>query len=158
MMVSKHCEQQGIAPGKFRDVAAQAILARNGISIIWTYLRTQLPFAYVHLVTFLVNLNNLVVAVKCGMVLSMAIKATAWSQCVNQVLFLFIVPPLYQGLLGISHVIHDPFGEDLLDFPVMAFQEYNNESGLTMTGSGYLCPSLRMSPPPLQPASAANAL
>jgi hypothetical protein len=126
MLVAKICEDLEIAPGKYRDVAMECISARNGISLIWTYLRTQLPFAYVHLVTFLVNLNNLVVSVKCGMVLSMAIKATAWSQCVNQVLFLFIVPPLYQGLLGISHVIHDPFGEDLLDFPVMAFQEYTN--------------------------------
>merc|ERR1719456_52248 len=136
MINSKLCDKINLPPGKYRDVAAECVGARNGISLIWTYLRTQLPFAYVHLVTFLVNLNNLVVSVKCGMVLSMAIKAEAWSQCVNQVLFLFVVPPLYQGLLGISHVIHDPFGEDLLDFPVMAFQEYNNEGALVITGHG----------------------
>jgi len=145
MLVAKLSDELCIAPGKYRDVAMECVAARNGISLIWTYLRTQLPFAYVHLVTFLVNLNNLVVSVKCGMVLGMAIQAHSWSQCVNQILFLFIVPPLYQGLLGISHVIHDPFGEDLLDFPVMAFQEYTNESAVTVTGAGYKCPALRQS-------------
>lgn len=150
MLVARMCEDLNIAPGKYRDVAMECVNARNGISLIWTYLRTQLPFAYVHLVTFLVNLNNLVVSVKCGMVLAMAIKAEVWSQCVNQVLFLFIVPPLYQGLLGISHVIHDPFGEDLLDFPVMAFQEYTNESAVVVTASGWRCPALKVpwGPPP----------
>jgi len=142
MLLAKICGDMQLPPGKYRDIAMECVSARNGISLIWTYLRTQLPFAYVHLVTFLVNLNNLVVSVKCGMVLSMAVKTESWSQCVNQVLFLFIVPPLYQGLLGISHVIHDPFGEDLLDFPVMAFQEYANESCVTVTGSGWKCPAL----------------
>jgi len=145
MLVAKICDDLNLPPGKYRDVAMECLQARTGVSLIWTYLRTQLPFAYVHLVTFLVNLNNLVVSVKCGVVLSMAIKAEAWSQCVNQVLFLCIVPPLYQGLLGISHVIHDPFGEDLLDFPVMAFQEYTNEAAVTVTNSGWKCPALQRS-------------
>merc|ERR1719440_322504 len=73
----------------------------------------------------------------------MNIKAEVWSECINQVLFLCVVPPLYQGLLSISHVIHDPFGEDLLDFPVMAFQEYMNEASVVISGSGNLCPALK---------------
>merc|ERR1719506_2190762 len=143
MLVAKLSDEFGIAPGKYRDVAMECVAARNGISLIWTYLKTQLPFAYVHLVTFLVNLNNLVVSIKCGVVLAMAMKAEAWPQCVNQLLYILVVPPLYQGLLGISHVIHDPFGEDLLDFPVMAFQEITNESCVSVTGWGYMCPALR---------------
>jgi hypothetical protein len=143
MVVAKLTEELDLPPGKYRDVALECVAARNGISLIWTYLRTQLPFAYVHLVTFLVNLNNLVVSVKCGVVLAMAMKAEAWPQCVNQLLYILVVPPLYQGLLGISHVIHDPFGEDLLDFPVMAFQEITNESCVSVTGWGYMCPALR---------------
>jgi len=142
MLSAKICGDVGMPPGRYRDIAMECVSARNGISLIWTYLRTQLPFAYVHLVTFLVNLNNLVVSFKCGMVMAMAMKAGSWSQCVNQVLFLFVVPPLYQGLLGISHVIHDPFGEDLLDFPVMAFQEYTNESCVSVIRHGHKCPAL----------------
>merc|ERR1740133_434649 len=81
--------------------------------------------------------------------MALSVKAELYSQCVNQVLFLLVVPSLYQGLLGISHVIHDPFGEDLLDFPVMAFQEYMNESSVTMSGAGMKCPALakNWSPP-----------
>jgi hypothetical protein len=144
LLNAKACHEHNLPEGKYRDIAAECLFARNGISTIWTFLRTQLPFAYVHLVTFLVNVNNLVVAVKCGILSSMAIKEEIWSQLVNQVLFLFVVPPLYQGLLGISHVIHDPFGEDLLDFPVMAFQENLNESAFSLTSSGWKCPALKM--------------
>jgi hypothetical protein len=153
MLNSKICEEHNLPPGKYRDIAQECVLARNGISLIWTYLRTQLPFAYVHLVAILVNLNNLVTSVKCGMSMALGIKTEVYSECVNQILFLFVVPPLYQGLLGISHVIHDPFGEDMLDFPVMAFQEYMNEGCLITTGSGLRCPALRESwnPSPPQP-------
>ena len=43
--------------GKFRDIAGECRKARHGISVIWSYLRTQLPFAYVHLVARLANCN-----------------------------------------------------------------------------------------------------
>ena len=33
------------------------------------YLKTQLPFAYVHLLTLLVSLNTQVVSIKCGAVI-----------------------------------------------------------------------------------------
>ena len=34
---------------------------------------------------------------------------------------LVLVPLIYQGLLSISVVIYDPFGPDVLDFPVVAY-------------------------------------
>merc|ERR1719326_1985339 len=40
--------------------------ARNGIHTINTYLLTQLPFAYVHLISLLVFLNNGIVCVRCS--------------------------------------------------------------------------------------------
>ena len=33
---------------------------------------------------------------------------------------LFVVPLIYHGMLMITHNIHDPFGEDILDFPIAA--------------------------------------
>ena len=33
---------------------------------------------------------------------------------------LFVVPLIYHGMLMITHNIHDPFGEDILDFPIVA--------------------------------------
>jgi predicted membrane chloride channel (bestrophin family) len=142
MLLSKVCDENNVNAGKFRDIAGECKKARNGISVIWTYLRTQLPFAYVHLVTFMVNLNNFFVSVKCGILFALAVKQNEHSRALNQFFFVCIVPPLYQALLTISYVIHDPFGEDLLDFPVMAFQEYMNEAAVSMSSMGYKCPSL----------------
>jgi len=143
MLISKLCNENDVNDGKFRDVAGECKKARNGISVIWSYLRTQLPFAYVHLVTFMVNLNNFFVSIKCGILFALAIKQDEHSRALNQFFFVCIVPPLYQALLTISYVIHDPFGEDLLDFPVMAFQEYCNEAAVSMSAMGHRCPALK---------------
>lgn len=155
-LCTKVLEEQAVPPGKQRDVVAECVKARDGISLIWTYLGTQLPFAYVHLVTFLVNLNNLVMAIKCGVVFGSSMKTKNWIQAASQVIFIFVVPLLYQGLLSVSYIIHDPFGEDLLDFPVMAFQEYCNEASLTLSHFTHLCPALATDygPPPSRRAMA----
>merc|ERR1719329_51152 len=102
----------------------QCMSARNGIQCIHTYLKTQLPFAYVHLLTLLVNVNNIVVSVKCGAVFTVALSNGDIQTCGYQFLMLVLVPVLYHGLLSISYVIQDPFGEDVLDFPIAAFVEY----------------------------------
>jgi hypothetical protein len=114
----------GAQPAKMTAVLKKCTTARDGIQTIHTYFHTQLPFAYVHLITLLVNLNNLVVAVKCGFVMARAVATENYQEMFNQALMLVIVPLLYHGLLAISYVIQDPFGEDMLDFPIAAYQEY----------------------------------
>lgn len=109
---------------KLMMVFNQCIAARNGIQTIHTYLKTQLPFAYVHLLTLLVNVNNLVVSVKCGAVFIVAMATNDVQTMGYQFMMLLLVPVLYHGLLSISYVIQDPFGEDVLDFPIAAFVEY----------------------------------
>jgi hypothetical protein len=142
MLLSRICGENNVYTGKFRDIASECTKARDGISVIWSYLRTQLPFAYVHLVTFMVNLNNFFVSIKCGILFSLAVREQEPSRAFSQCFFVCIVPPLYQALLTIAFIIHDPFGEDLLDFPVMAFQEYMNETAVSMTSMGCRCPAL----------------
>eukprot|EP00747_Dinoflagellata_sp_TGD_P168183 gnl/TRDRNA2_/TRDRNA2_193977_c0_seq1.p1 gnl/TRDRNA2_/TRDRNA2_193977_c0~~gnl/TRDRNA2_/TRDRNA2_193977_c0_seq1.p1 ORF type:complete len:541 (+),score=94.54 gnl/TRDRNA2_/TRDRNA2_193977_c0_seq1:95-1717(+) len=109
---------------KLVAVFQHCILARNGVQTIHTYLQTQLPFAYVHLITLLVNINNFIVAFKCGVVFVVANAKGDRQEMMYQVLMFMLVPILYHGLLSISYVIHDPFGEDMLDFPIAAFAEY----------------------------------
>merc|ERR550537_907015 len=109
---------------KLMMVFNQCIAARNGIQCIHTYLKTQLPFAYAHLLTLLVNVNNLVVSIKCGAVFIVALANDDHQTMGYQFLMLMLVPCLYHGLLSISYVIQDPFGEDVLDFPIAAFVEY----------------------------------
>ena len=53
---------------------AEETLSRNSIQTIHTYFDTQLPYAYVHLITLMVSLSNLATAMKCGVVM-----ANAWA-------------------------------------------------------------------------------
>jgi hypothetical protein len=115
-------------PPHFGAIQRECTAARVGIQTSHTYLTTQLPFAYVHLITFLVNVQNIVVAVKSGVVFAGAYYDNDASIMVNQVIMCVTVCMIYQGLLAISYVIHDPFGEDVLDFPIMAYSEYVAQS------------------------------
>lgn len=123
---STFSEAEGPAPHapKLTQVFQQCISARNGVQTIHTYLQTQLPFAYVHLITLIVECNNIVVGITCGVVFMVAWDKGDTPDCVYQILMFLLVPVLYHGLLSISYVIHDPFGEDMLDFPIAAFVEY----------------------------------
>ena len=38
-----------------------------------------------------------------------------------------VIPFVYDGLLAISYMIHDPFGEDMLDFPITAYHSKRTE-------------------------------
>merc|ERR1712146_663470 len=78
---------------------------------------------------------------KCGVVLAGQLKEENYMYAGCQMVYLFAVPLLYQGLLSISYVIHDPFGEDLLDFPIMAFQEYANAQSVSLGAFAHRCPS-----------------
>jgi hypothetical protein len=120
----------------------QCIGARNAMQTIHTYFDTQLPYAYVHLIAFMVALTNLATAMRCGVVLANAF--TRAEQCgsnidagyvskdscsrkldrilvINECLFVIVVPLVYDGLMAISYMIHDPFGPDMLDYPVKAY-------------------------------------
>eukprot|EP00421_Protoceratium_reticulatum_P022141 CAMPEP_0168380066 /NCGR_PEP_ID=MMETSP0228-20121227/12167_1 /TAXON_ID=133427 /ORGANISM="Protoceratium reticulatum, Strain CCCM 535 (=CCMP 1889)" /LENGTH=395 /DNA_ID=CAMNT_0008393117 /DNA_START=24 /DNA_END=1208 /DNA_ORIENTATION=- len=105
-------------------VMAQCLSARRGLATINTYLDTQLPFAYVHLITLLVNIQNLVFAAKTGLMFAVAIVHNDGFMMVQQGMSCIIVCFIYQALLQISYVILDPFGDDVLDFPIKAYMNY----------------------------------
>lgn len=113
-----------VLPGKQTLIIRKSLSARDGIQTIHTYLNTHLPFAYVHLITLLVNLNNLVMSIKCGVHGAKGIQRNQPQDVLANALMAMVVPILYHGLLSISYVIHDPFDEDMLDFPIAAYTEY----------------------------------
>lgn len=107
------------------------LAARDGIQTINTYLQTQVPFSYVHLISLLVFLNNGILCMNCSAEVLVAIWGSDephWMRAFFQVVKLVLIPVLYQGLLGISYLILDPFGEDLLDFPMAAYTKYTSEA------------------------------
>jgi len=105
-------------------VMAECVQAREGMATINTYLDTQLPFAYVHLITLLVNVQNIVVSVKGGIIFATSCPGRNYFVMVQQIVTVSLVCFIYQALLQISYMILDPFGDDVLDFPIKAYGAY----------------------------------
>mmetsp|Transcript_85817 Transcript_85817/g.199487 ORF Transcript_85817/g.199487 Transcript_85817/m.199487 type:complete len:417 (-) Transcript_85817:52-1302(-) len=105
-------------------IMTQCIGAREGMATINTYLDTQLPFAYVHLITLLVNVQNVMIAIKSGIIFATGIPSRDWFLMIQQFMTLCVVCFIYQALLQISYTIMDPFGDDILDFPIKAYTNY----------------------------------
>eukprot|EP00931_Biecheleriopsis_adriatica_P005277 TRINITY_DN106801_c0_g1_i1.p1 TRINITY_DN106801_c0_g1~~TRINITY_DN106801_c0_g1_i1.p1 ORF type:complete len:535 (-),score=88.98 TRINITY_DN106801_c0_g1_i1:73-1647(-) len=96
--------------------------ATKGIHVIHQHLTTQLPFPYVHMITLLVNTHNCIVAVVAGLKFAVALHGERPAECAMQFMHLVIVPTMYQGLLQICMFLSDPFGEDIIDFPILEMQ------------------------------------
>lgn len=101
--------------------------AQLAIKTIHTYLQTQLPFAYVHLVTLLVDLMSGVITIKCSLVTakSLACDPPNYQDIAYQLLMFLTLPLIYFGLLSFTCVIHDPFSDHMLDFPLKHIAEYH---------------------------------
>jgi len=96
--------------------------AMGGIHNAHNYLGTQLPFPYVHMITLLVNVNSLVICVVSGVQCAIGSQRGEIAVCVCNVAKIYMLPVLYQALLQICVFLSDPFGDDIIDFPIRAFQ------------------------------------
>merc|ERR1711879_426623 len=114
--------------------------ARQGIANINTFLDTQLPYAYVHLITLLVNLQNITLAMKCGVVIAKSIPDLDMFVIMQQFVTCCIVCFIYQALLQISYVVQDPLGDEVLDFPCTAYMEYLASHIDAMASGQHDCP------------------
>jgi len=123
-------------------VIQQCLKARDGMANINMYLDTQLPFAYVHLITLLVNVQNLLMSLKSGLTFAVAMATGNSFVMIQQVLTTVIIVVIYQALLTISYMIMDPFGDDVLDFPIGAYKVYVASSVDAMMGAGRGCPAV----------------
>lgn len=104
----------------------------KGVHVIHQYLLTQLPFPYVHMITLLVNVHNSVVAIVAGLKFAIALQGGRWVECALQIVQLLIVPTMYQGLLQICMFLSDPFGEDIIDFPILEYIVEVSEASAAM--------------------------
>merc|ERR1719160_1192188 len=111
----------------------EVLKARNAIETVYTYLETQLPFAYVHMIN----------CIKCGINFTKANKNLDFQVMFTEALYLIVVPFVYQGLLTISSIIADPFGTDMLDLPIEVFCEHVHKSCLAIELTAQCCPALQ---------------
>eukprot|EP00747_Dinoflagellata_sp_TGD_P165964 gnl/TRDRNA2_/TRDRNA2_188061_c0_seq1.p1 gnl/TRDRNA2_/TRDRNA2_188061_c0~~gnl/TRDRNA2_/TRDRNA2_188061_c0_seq1.p1 ORF type:complete len:403 (+),score=63.81 gnl/TRDRNA2_/TRDRNA2_188061_c0_seq1:176-1384(+) len=109
--------------------------ARASLGGVFMYLDTQLPFSYLHLLAVVVHINNMAVAVKCGVLSAIAIRNLLGAESAKapvsvaenaQMLLLQLfsavaVPLFYLGLLEVGVLASDPVGTKLQDFPRSAY-------------------------------------
>merc|ERR1712176_314195 len=115
---SSSMEHRKSPPGHISQVMVQCIAAREGMAVINQYLETQLPFAYVHFVTLLVNVQNMILALQAGINFAKAVSCLRISKMLQEVFACMLISFIYQALLQITYMIEDPFGDDVLDFPI----------------------------------------
>merc|ERR1712232_1419599 len=106
-----------------------------GITAIHEYIRTQLPFPYVHMIILLVNVNNLVMALEAGLRCGMYAWTDGHIAVVCEAIKGMLVPLLYQGLLQITVFLSDPLGDDIIDFPIIEYQLEMSEQCFSQLGT-----------------------
>mmetsp|Transcript_92467 Transcript_92467/g.247337 ORF Transcript_92467/g.247337 Transcript_92467/m.247337 type:complete len:574 (+) Transcript_92467:33-1754(+) len=124
-MMRRHAESsEGFSGVPERELQHQCTRAREGFELLHTYLDTQLPFAYAHLIVFAVNIVNLVVASSCGIQFAFAVKRQDYQAALAQAVFGVVLHSIYQGLLVVAHFVENPFCDEEYAFPIIAFQDY----------------------------------
>jgi len=93
-----------------------------GLNSIREHINTQLPFPYVHMITFCVYTYIYYFACVSGMRCCLAFRQMRYTEFAIEFALIFTVPIMYHGLLQICNYLSDPFGGDIIDFPMMAYQ------------------------------------
>lgn len=128
--------------GRVNLAIGQCCGARNGMTHLWAHLDTQLPFAYTHLVMLLVNLQSFLIAIKSGIICAKCWPVGKYFTMGSAVGKAVIVAFVYQALIQICYVIVDPFGDDVLDFPIVAYQVYVAGQVHAINHSVMTCPAV----------------
>jgi len=111
-------------------------LGRSGAALIGAQMGTPIPLPYVHLMGFLVKVNNVVTAVSFGYLLGDGWRkddAEVQGGLLICTFKCFFIPLLYNSLLLINAQLSDPFGGDLNDFPLVKY-----EMGIETDGASYV--------------------
>mmetsp|Transcript_6216 Transcript_6216/g.17875 ORF Transcript_6216/g.17875 Transcript_6216/m.17875 type:complete len:530 (+) Transcript_6216:60-1649(+) len=104
----------------------RASIAQDGAAFILGQLGTQLPMTYVHMVSLLVKVNNIVVAVAIGPLIFISFvqhpdgtggDSTQLVPLTVYLLTILIIPVLFNGLLIVCQQIDNPFANSTLDYP-----------------------------------------
>jgi len=96
--------------------------AANAITHMEAYHDSQLPFPYVHMIVYLVNINNLAISMTQGMLIAQSIASENYASCLVNIFYVVSVATTYEAILHICFLIEDPLGDDITDFPIQTFQ------------------------------------
>jgi hypothetical protein len=123
---------------------ALCLKARGAIGDLFTYLNTQIPLAWVHMLTVLVLLSNFLIATKCGLVIGSMARSGGqwnWTSVAVQGCYVILVPLVYHAFLLLNAQLTDPLGEYVDDFPSYAYHCFMREENLAFFDAGERTPS-----------------
>jgi hypothetical protein len=91
--------------------------ARAAIQRTNTYLDTQLPIAYVHIICFFTKFDMLVIALQSGYLSAYGVANGEWFYAIFYSVFLLVVPLMLQAILDLHKKLRNPFALQSLGFP-----------------------------------------
>lgn len=106
--------------GRLESFCSQAT---NSMLSSFSYIHTQIPFNYVHLLVSNVILANLLLVAKCGFVIggedmhrepNKFVFMSALLECTS-------MPFMYHAILQLADELENPFGIDEVDFPCLSY-------------------------------------
>merc|ERR1719375_2637345 len=130
-------KQRNWDPGTAIYLDEQTGMARNAIGRVFAYCQTQLPYQYVHLLSFCVILCNLLLCFKCGVVIgySCAPNKDGHREVVGIALQVFQIvaePFAYHAFLRLCGELSNPFGHDFNDFPAYSYHCHIRDEGFAL--------------------------
>eukprot|EP00747_Dinoflagellata_sp_TGD_P076488 gnl/TRDRNA2_/TRDRNA2_159168_c1_seq1.p1 gnl/TRDRNA2_/TRDRNA2_159168_c1~~gnl/TRDRNA2_/TRDRNA2_159168_c1_seq1.p1 ORF type:complete len:440 (+),score=66.94 gnl/TRDRNA2_/TRDRNA2_159168_c1_seq1:1-1320(+) len=103
-----------MVPAMMAKLHRSCLDASTAIHQVQMQMSTQLPFPYAHLVTILVHGASFAITIKCGVKTAISDSVMA---VICEIFFDLVLICVYLGLLALTAVIADPFGDDAIDFP-----------------------------------------
>jgi len=131
------------SPGTLLHLDERIRQARRAIAKVFVYVGTQLPYQYVHLLSFCVLLCNLLLAVKCGVQIGSTLAAQQplyLARAFAQLCQVVLEPFAYHAFLDLCSELSNPFGRDFSDFPGFAYHCYMRSEGFGLQKAGETTP------------------
>jgi hypothetical protein len=119
--------------GRYSVIFGQLFAARSAVTQTYSYLNTQIPFGYLHLLLVMVAITSFANALYCGVGLGTTLKdlqskgdagaETLVPLLIVRTLRIIFIPMLLDGLILVGTVIAMPLGDDVDDFPSGTYLE-----------------------------------
>lgn len=106
----------------------------NAAHEISAFLKTQIPYMYLHLLAFTTKVHLCFVVLYSAGIIQQGITGELWTRIMLGYTVIITNNVIYEGLLRIHEMLHNPLGDDHADFPTNL---YVSE---TFTIGGSFCP------------------
>mmetsp|Transcript_122875 Transcript_122875/g.381905 ORF Transcript_122875/g.381905 Transcript_122875/m.381905 type:complete len:482 (-) Transcript_122875:109-1554(-) len=117
---------------------------RGAIGELFTYTDTQIPYSYIHLLTMMVFLTNLVIAVKAGLAIGRNLESHETFDSMDvltEMCHLSIIPFFYHSFVKLGCELSNPIGTDFFDLPGYAYHVFMRNEAMAFIKAAERAPS-----------------